>query len=97
VYPGSQIIVFFIFYFLLLFFILEDDEAIGMGITFKVGGAGERGANDEGWEETNPSNPNCYAWCLINVCVSKILQQTIRKMVSGVGLEVLGEFGGPAG
>ena len=69
----------------------EDEEAIGTGITFKVGGAGDRGGGDQGPEETDPSNPNCYAWCLINVCVSKILQQTIRKIVAGVGMEVLGE------
>ncbi len=45
----------------------------------------------DGGAETNPSNPNCFAWCLMNVCISKILQQVVRKMVAGVGLELLGK------
>ncbi len=69
----------------------EDDEALGIGITFKVGGGASGSGRDDESEETSPGNPNCYAWSLINVCMAKILQQTVRKMVAGVGLEVLGE------
>lgn len=41
--------------------------------------------------ETNAKDPNCFAWCLMNVCISKLLQQVIRKMVNGVGLELMGK------
>lgn len=44
-----------------------------------------------GGTETSPGNPDCFAWCLMNVCISKILQQLVRKMVAGVGLELLGK------
>ncbi len=66
---------------------LYDSE----GISFKVGGGGEVGEADN--NETSPRNPNCFAWCLMNLCISRILQQTVKKMVAGVGLEVVGEAG----
>ena len=56
-------------------------------ITFNVGGGQKKEEN----LETSPKNPNCFAWCLMNLCISKILQQIVRKMVNGVGLELLGK------
>ena len=40
----------------------------------------------------DPNNPNCFAWCLMNLCISKILQSSIRKILNTAGLEVLGEL-----
>ena len=40
----------------------------------------------------DPNNPNCFAWCLMNLCISKILQSSIRKILNIAGLEVLGEL-----
>lgn len=62
-----------------------DDTFSNEGLTFQVGGV-EDGA------ETSPSNPNCFAWCLMNLCISKLVQQVVRRMVAGVGLEVLGKY-----
>ena len=42
--------------------------------------------------ETSPLNPDCFAWCLMNLCISKLMQKAVRKLVAGVGLEVLGEL-----
>lgn len=72
----------------------SDTEAMfgSGGITFRVGGdEGGGGGGEDGGAETSPRNPNCFAWCLMNVCVSHILEQQVRKMVSGVGLELLGK------
>ena len=69
----------------------EDDYGTG-GITFgtKTPEVGAEFGGDGG-AETIPRNPNCFAWCLMNVCISKLLQQVVRKMVAGVGLELLGK------
>ena len=45
----------------------------------------------EGGAETSPTNPNCFAWCVMNLCISKQVQQVVRRMVACVGLEVLGK------
>ena len=66
---------------------VDDMYGDSKGIIFSVGGEKE-----ESLSETTPRNPDCFAWCLINLCISKLTQQMVRKMVSGVGLEVLGEM-----
>lgn len=70
-----------------------DEEAYSTdAITFTIGGKQEAtelvgGAS----HESSAKNPNSFAWCLMNVCISKILQQMMRKMVNGVGLELMGK------
>lgn len=76
------------------FFPPADEDNFGTGgITFSINSPGEGaefGGSDTGLE-TGPANPNCFAWCLMNLCISKILQQVVRRMVAGVGLELMGK------
>ena len=91
---------FFCFFFVFLFcFVLfycvsldenADDTFNTEGIVFQVGENGCGG--DGGGPVSSPSNPNCFAWCLMNLCTSRQIQQVVRKMVAAVGLEVLGTF-----
>lgn len=69
---------------------MDDETFSSGGITFNVDGGGG-GRKKEDNLETNSKNPNCFAWCLMNLCISKILQQIVRKMVNGIGLELLGK------
>lgn len=68
----------------------EDDDDDSFGITFNIKTDSEMFGGEPGGSETNPKNPDCFAWCVMNVCISKILQQVVRKLVAGVGLELLG-------
>ena len=73
----------------------EVEEMFGIGgISFQVGGEQDYSETLESSAETSPANPNCFAWCLMNVCIAKLLQQLVRGMVSGVGLELLGRARG---
>ena len=39
----------------------------------------------------DPRNPDSFPWCLMNLCITKIVQEGVRKILSTAGLEVLGE------
>ena len=54
------------------------------GPRFRIGSVVSR-------EEGDHNNPNSFAWCLMNVCISKLVQEAVRKILSIVGFEVLGE------
>lgn len=76
-----------------------DEEAYSTdGITFTIGGKQDTktasGLEGGASPETSAKDPNCFAWCLMNMCISKILQQMMRKMVNGVGLELMGKLVG---
>ncbi len=36
-------------------------------------------------------DPNSFAWCLMNLGVSKLLTASVRKVLSTAGVEVIGE------
>ena len=38
----------------------------------------------------DPKNPDSFPWCLINLCITKLVQEGVRKILSTAGLEVLG-------
>ena len=60
----------------------------GEGPMFRIGAIRSESVD----HEHDPNNPNCFAWCLMNLCISKILQSAIRKVLNTAGLEVLGEY-----
>lgn len=75
---------------------VDEEMYSSDAITFNIGGGGGGGKQQgvgfaAGGEssETSAADPHCFAWCLMNLCISKILQQVIRRMVNGVGLELM--------
>lgn len=42
-------------------------------------------------ENTEASNPNSYAWCLMRYGCIKLAQQTLEKFISVAGIEMPGE------
>ena len=40
----------------------------------------------------DPQNPDSFPWCLINLCVTKLVQEGVRRILSTAGLEVLGRM-----
>ena len=43
-------------------------------------------------ENDDHDNPDSFPWCLMNLCVTKMVQDAVRKVLSTAGLEVLGEI-----
>ena len=74
----------------LLLALLDQDEYYmqGEGPMFRIGAIRSESVD----HDHDPNNPNCFAWCLMNLCISKILQSSIRKILNIAGLEVLGEL-----
>ena len=70
---------------------LDQDQYYieGQGPVFRIGSI----RSDSVDHDHDPNNPNSFAWCLMNLCISKVLQSAIRKVLSTAGLEILGEFG----
>lgn len=58
----------------------------GEGPMFRIGAIRSESVD----HDHDPNNPNCFAWCLMNLCIAKILQASIRKILNTAGLEVLG-------
>ena len=59
----------------------------GEGPMFRIGAIRSESID----HDHDPNNPNCFAWCLMDLCIAKILQASIRKILNTAGLEVLGE------
>ena len=57
-----------------------------VGPTFYPGSRGE----EEG-RNSDHDNPDSFPWCLMNLCITKMVQEAVRKVLSTAGLEVLGE------
>ena len=62
-----------------------DSDDSGKGLMFRIGSM----VSDPD-DETSYNNPDCFAWCLMNLTVSKLIQNAVRKILSTAGLEVLG-------
>lgn len=60
----------------------------GEGPMFRIGAVRSESVD----HEHDPNNPNCFAWCLMNLCIAKMLQSAIRKVLNAASLEVLGEL-----
>ena len=54
---------------------------------FRLGSVTEEPASS-----SEHSNPDCFAWCLINLCITKLVQAAVRKVLNTAGLEVLGSY-----
>ena len=37
-----------------------------------------------------PGDPNGFAWCLMNLAISKLLMGSVRKVLNTAGVEVIG-------
>ena len=60
----------------------------GEGPMFRIGAIRSESVD----HDHDPNNPNCFAWCLMNLCIAKILQSAVRKVLNTASLEVLGEL-----
>ena len=40
----------------------------------------------------DPKNPDSFPWCLMNLCITKLVQEGVRKILTTAGLEVLGTY-----
>ncbi len=54
---------------------------------FRVGSVGSEMDSSAGTH----NDPNSFAWCLMNLGVSKLLTASVRKVLSTAGVEVIGE------
>ena len=66
----------------------KDDGGLYMevGPTFYPGSRAE----EEG-KSSDHDSPDSFPWCLMNLCITKMVQDAVRKVLSTAGLEVLGE------
>lgn len=55
----------------------------------EVGPSFHPGSREE--ENDDHNNPDSFPWCLLNLCITKMVQEAVRKVLSTAGLEVLGE------
>ena len=68
----------------------EEDMSYGAvtmekGPTFRLGSVVE--------DETNHSLPDSFAWTLMNLCITHLVQEATRKILNTAGMEVLGGCG----
>jgi hypothetical protein len=61
----------------------QDDPNGEEGPSFRLGSL----SKEE--DIRDPQNPDSFPWCLINLCVTKLVQEGVRRILSTAGLEVL--------
>ena len=42
--------------------------------------------------ERDHDNSDSFPWCLMNLCITKLVQDAVRSVLSTAGLEVVGEY-----
>lgn len=49
--------------------------------------------SDEDTKNTSdPDNPDCYSWCLMNLGIIQMIQRVLRNTITLTGMEVLGNI-----
>ena len=67
-------------------------QDIDGGLYMEVGPTFYPGSRGEGeGRSSDHDNPDSFPWCLMNLCITKMVQDAVRKVLSTAGLEVLGE------
>ncbi len=64
----------------------EEEYEMHQGPMFRLGSV----VDEE--EENNQEDPNSFAWCLMNLCITKLVQEAVKKVLTAAGLEVLGKY-----
>ena len=72
----------------------------GGGSGWKIGGSdegpggwGEMEEEDGEGRREDHNNPDCFSWCLMNLCITKVVQGAVRSIINTAGMEIIGERG----
>ncbi|CAI7996408.1 DmX-like protein 2 [Geodia barretti] len=68
----------------------EEEEEYFMGDPYMEEGPSFRlGSVSKEDDIRDPKNPDSFPWCLMNLCITKLVQEGVRKILTTAGLEVL--------
>ena len=71
---------------------LDSGDHISVGVDGPMFRVGSVGSEMDSSASGTHNDPNSFAWCLMNLGVSKLLMASVRKVLSTAGVEVIGEW-----
>ena len=66
------------------------DEDFSFDPDVEEGPSFRLGSTSQEEDARDPKNPDSFTWCLMNLCITKLVQIGVRNILSTAGLEVLG-------